>query len=117
MTGCTVVVLQPSDTFKAIFSFEFNKSQTPTHGDCTVVKMFIQKNRQGLKLDLMFMEHYAQNRCLHIKVAKLRTGLGSAGASNLQNCQTIKRALESRNLQREIIRKKRVQRSGIDTIK
>ena len=54
----------------------------------------------------MFMEHYAQNRCLHIKVAKLRTGLGSAEASNLQNCQTIKRALESRNLQREIIRKK-----------
>ena len=54
----------------------------------------------------MFMKHYAPNRCLHIKVAKLRTGLGSAEASYLQNCQTIQRALESPNLQREIIRKK-----------
>ena len=26
------------------------------------------------------------NRCLYIKVAKLRTGLGSAEMSNLQNC-------------------------------
>ena len=28
------------------------------------------------KLDLMFMKHYAPNRCLYIKVAKLRTGWG-----------------------------------------
>ena len=35
----------------------------------------------------MFMKHYAPNRCLYIKVAKLRTGLGSAeNLSHLQNC-------------------------------
>ena len=28
------------------------------------------------KLELMFMKHYAPNRCLYIKVAKLRTGGG-----------------------------------------
>ena len=30
------------------------------------------------KLELMFMKRYAPNRCLYIKVAKLRTGVGSA---------------------------------------
>ena len=30
------------------------------------------------------MKHYAPNRCLYIKVAKLRTGVGSAEMSNLQ---------------------------------
>ena len=34
----------------------------------------------------MFMKHYAPNRCLYIKVAKLRTGVGSAEMSHLQNC-------------------------------
>ena len=38
------------------------------------------------KLDLMFMKHYAPNRCLYIKVANLRTGVGSAETSYLQNC-------------------------------
>ena len=37
------------------------------------------------KLELMFMKHYAHNRCLYIKVAKLRTGVGSAEMSHLQN--------------------------------
>ena len=32
------------------------------------------------------MKHYAPNRRLYIKVAKLRTGLGSAEMSHLQNC-------------------------------
>ena len=32
------------------------------------------------------MKHYAPNRCLNIKVAKLRTGVGSAETSYLQNC-------------------------------
>ena len=44
----------------------------------------------------MFMKHYAPNRCLYIKVAKLRTGMGSAEMSNLQNCSLkiyLKRAL------------------------
>ena len=41
------------------------------------------KNRE---LDLMFMKHYAPNRCLYIKVTKLRTGVGSAETSYLQNC-------------------------------
>ena len=36
------------------------------------------------KLELMFMKHYAPNRCLYIKVAKLR--VGSAEMSHLQNC-------------------------------
>ena len=30
----------------------------------------------------MFMKHYAPNRCLYIKVAKLRTGVGSAEMSH-----------------------------------
>ena len=29
-----------------------------------------------IELELMFMKHYAPNRCLYIKVAKLRTGGG-----------------------------------------
>ena len=36
------------------------------------------------KLELMFMKHYAPDRCLYIKVAKLRTGVGSAEMSHLQ---------------------------------
>ena len=33
------------------------------------------------------MKHYAPNRCLYyIKVSKLRTGVGSAEMSHLQNC-------------------------------
>ena len=42
----------------------------------------------------MFMKHYAPNR--YIKVAKLRTGVGSAEMSQLQNCSLkiyLKRAL------------------------
>ena len=60
------------------------------------------------KLDLMFMKHYAPNRCLYINVAKLITGVGSAQTSNLQKlqCQPIQRALQSPNLQRENIREK-----------
>ena len=56
------------------------------------------------QLDLMFMKHYAPKRCLHIKVAKLRTAVGSA-ETKLQR-QIIQRALQIPNLQREIIRKK-----------
>ena len=33
----------------------------------------------------MFMKHYAPNGCLYIKVAQLRTGVGSAEMSHLQN--------------------------------
>ena len=39
--------------------------------------------KKKLELDLMFMKHYAPNRCLYIKVAKLRTGVGSAKTSYL----------------------------------
>ena len=39
----------------------------------------------------MFMKHYAPNRCLYIKVAKIRTGVGSAEMSHHQN---IQRALQ-----------------------
>ena len=44
----------------------------------------------------MFMKHYAPNRCLYLKVAKLRTGVGSTEMSHLQNCSLkiyLKRAL------------------------
>ena len=41
------------------------------------------------QLDLMFMKHYALNRCLYIKVAKLRTGVGNAETSHMQ-CQYSK---------------------------
>ena len=34
------------------------------------------------------MKHYAPNRCLYIKVAKLRTGVGSAEISHLQKLQS-----------------------------
>ena len=48
------------------------------------------------KLELMFMKYYAPNRCLYIKVAKLRTGVVSEEMSHLQNCSLkiyLKRAL------------------------
>ena len=44
-----------------------------------------EKDKKIRKLELMFMKHYAPNRCLYIKVAKLRTGVGSAEMSHLQN--------------------------------
>ena len=56
----------------------------------------------------MFMKHYAPNRCLYIKVAKLKNLSGEYRdiiPTKLQ-CQAIQRALQSPNLQREIIRKK-----------
>ena len=43
------------------------------------------QDQVSMKLDLMFMKHYAPNRCLYIKVAKLRTEVGSAETSYLQN--------------------------------
>ena len=46
-----------------------------------------------LFLDLMFMKHYAPNRCLYIKVTKLRTAVGNAETSHLQ-CQNIQRVLQ-----------------------
>ena len=57
-------------------------------------KVKIQRTQQ--ELELMFMKHYAPNRCLYIKVAKLGTGVGSAEMSHLQNCSLkvyLKRAL------------------------
>ena len=57
------------------------------------LKFFVKIEK---KLELMFMKHYAPNRCLYIKVAKLRTGVGSAEMSHLQNCSLkiyLKRAL------------------------
>ena len=47
----------------------------------------------------MFMKHYAPNRCLYIKVLKLRTGVRSAEMSHLQNYSLkiyLKRALGGR---------------------
>ena len=62
--------------------------------DISVKKIQISPMRQ--KLELMFMKHYAPKRCLYIKVAKLRNGVGSAEMSHLQNCSLkiyLKRAL------------------------
>ena len=56
----------------------------------------------------MFMKHYAPNRCLYINVAKLRTGVGGAETSPTKlQCQTIQRAVQTPNLQKEIIRGKK----------
>ena len=49
------------------------------------LKIDKKKSKKKNKLELMFMKHYAPNRCLYIKVAKLRTGVGSAEMSHLQN--------------------------------
>ena len=38
------------------------------------------------KLELMFMKHYAPNRCLCIKVANLRTGVGECRDVTPTNC-------------------------------
>ena len=53
----------------------------PSNIETTVIPTLPQRS---LKLELMFMKHYAPNRCLYIKVAKLRTGVGSAEMSHLQ---------------------------------
>ena len=61
-----------------------------------VKTLLLQIARYKKELELMFMKHYAPNRCLYIKVAKLRTGVGSAEMSHLQNCSLkiyLKRAL------------------------
>ena len=51
-----------------------------------IVRHTAEREKQNNKqLELMFMKHYAPNRCLYIKVAKLRTGIGSAEMSHLQN--------------------------------
>ena len=52
----------------------------------SIIKLIFVKQKKKKKLDLMFMKHYAPNRCLYIKVAKLRTGVGSAKTLYLQNC-------------------------------
>ena len=60
---------------------------------CKYEKDRMENSRE---LELMFMKHYAPNRCLYMKVAKLRTGVGSAEMSHLQNCSLkiyLKRAL------------------------
>ena len=67
------------------------------------------------KLDSMIMKHYAPNRCLYIKVAKFRTGVGFAEMLHPQkfeahSCNSFQDIMItnflSPNLQREIIRKK-----------
>ena len=78
-----------------------NRFRFYQHNHCgeskTQLKWFLDEKRDGLvdenrinnqqkeKLELMFMKHYAPNRCLYIKVAKLRTRVGSAEMSHLQN--------------------------------
>ena len=60
------------------------------------------------KLDLMFMKHYAPYRCLYTKVGQIKNWSGEYRdiiPTKLQ-CQAIQRALQSPNLQREIIPKK-----------
>ena len=63
---------------------------------CMLSQATTRNCKQYYKLELMFMKHYAPNRYLYIKVAKLRTGVGSAEMSHLQNCSLkiyLKRAL------------------------
>ena len=44
------------------------------------LSMYLKKKKKKKvkkqQLELMFMKHYAPNRCLYIKMAKLRTGVG-----------------------------------------
>ena len=51
-----------------------------------VLNIFLKRKREIRKTYLMFLKYYAPNRCLNIKVAKLRNGVGSAEASYLRNC-------------------------------
>ena len=45
--------------------------------------------REAIKTRMVFIKHYAPNRCLCIKVAKLITGLRIAEMSQLQNCSVM----------------------------
>ena len=57
---------------------------------------FFLRSSNTKQLELMFMKHYAPNRCLYIKVAKLSTGVRRAEMPHLQNCCLkiyLKRAL------------------------
>ena len=54
----------------------------------TAITTCVYRDWMKIQLDLMFMKHYAPNRCLYIKVAKLRIGLENAETSHLQ-CQNI----------------------------
>ena len=64
--------------------------RTPTRwvysGELIRVSMYVHftERFELQELDLMFMKHYAPNRCLYIKVAKFRTGW------DLQRCHTYK---------------------------
>ena len=74
-------------------TFKLMQPLTCVHITCKYQKDQFKNNRE---LELMFMKHYTPNRCLYIKVAKLRTGVGSAEMSHLQNCSLkiyLKRAL------------------------
>ena len=64
-----------------------NQSRTngPINAHLTIAQIMPRYNHNNEKLELMFMKHYAPNRCLYIKVEKLRTGVGSAEMSHLQN--------------------------------
>ena len=66
---------------------EGNISKMPDFDVFSLLEIRKRKRRSHGKrqLELMFMKHYAPNRCLYIKVAKLRTGVGSAEMSHLQN--------------------------------
>ena len=51
----------------------------------TISSLYEPNSSAELKLDVMFMKHYAPNSCLYIKVAKLRTGVGFAEMSHQKN--------------------------------
>ena len=61
------------------------RNQSRERGKIRHLKSKKKNERISQKLELMFMKHYAPNRCLYIKVAKLRAGVGSAEMSHLQN--------------------------------
>ena len=48
---------------------------------------FLKNSQIFKKLELMFMKHYAPNRCLYIKVAKIRTGVGRTGGGGQGRCE------------------------------
>ena len=71
------IIMQQCDAFQTVIQDSLTKPSAFKASRSHPSKM--------VKLELMLMKHYAPNRCLYIKVAKLRTGVGSAEMSHLQN--------------------------------
>ena len=86
---CTFIIHKCTSRFYHGVAHMLNKVQfrALSASLLSVDQIEMEQNSFYIKLELMFMKHYAPNRCLYIKVAKLRTGLG------VQRCHTYKIAV------------------------